>query len=241
MNLFQNEIDSAVTSYLDAYTWHEPSNKRSAEYRAHKLVAQLINAHLIGVQCESDICERVKDLDGFVRQLQAEFDCIYIDPSRRNDVKGKVFLLKDCLPNVPENIDFLFSKSNQILIKNSPILDITIAINELKFVKEIHIISLNNGYLGMVRQWQEFFYQKRYSMSYMDALPDFVKLAEAYGHVGITITKLEDLEPMLEKAFAMKDKLVFINVLVDPSEHVYPMQIARGSMKDMWLSKTERT
>ena len=81
MNLFQNEIDSAVSSSLDAYTWHEPSNKRSAEYRAHKLVAQLINAHLIGVQCESDICERVKDLDGFVRQLQAEFDCIYIDLS----------------------------------------------------------------------------------------------------------------------------------------------------------------
>ncbi|QOD60721.1 class I SAM-dependent methyltransferase [Polaribacter haliotis] len=80
----------------------------------------------------------------FLRNSTETFDCIYIDPSRRNDVKGKVFLLKDCLPNVPENIDFLFTKTNQILLKNSPILDITSAINELKFVKEIHVIALKN-------------------------------------------------------------------------------------------------
>ena len=80
----------------------------------------------------------------FIKNYNANFDCIYIDPSRRNDLKGKVFLLNDCLPNVPENIDFLFSKTNQILIKNSPILDITSTINELKFVKEIHIVALNN-------------------------------------------------------------------------------------------------
>lgn len=80
----------------------------------------------------------------FLKNLNQNFDCIYIDPSRRNDLKGKVFLLKDCLPNVPVNIDFLFSKTNQILIKNSPILDITSTINELKFVKEIHIIAINN-------------------------------------------------------------------------------------------------
>ena len=80
----------------------------------------------------------------FLRTSNQKFDCIYIDPSRRNDLKGKVFLLKDCLPNVPENIDFLFSKTNQILIKNSPILDISSTINELKFVKEIHIVALNN-------------------------------------------------------------------------------------------------
>ena len=79
-----------------------------------------------------------------LKKTKDKFDCIYIDPSRRNDQKGKVFLLKDCLPNVPENLDFMFSKSNQILIKNSPILDITSAINELKFVKEIHIIAVNN-------------------------------------------------------------------------------------------------
>lgn len=80
----------------------------------------------------------------YLNSTNQKFDSIYIDPSRRSDLKGKVFLLKDCLPNVPENIDFLFEKTNTILIKNSPILDITSTINELKFVKEIHIISVNN-------------------------------------------------------------------------------------------------
>ena len=80
----------------------------------------------------------------FIKNSEDNFDCIYIDPSRRNDIKGKVFLLKDCLPNVPENIDFLFSKTRHILLKNSPILDITSAINELKFVKEIHVIAVQN-------------------------------------------------------------------------------------------------
>ncbi|TVZ55576.1 spermine/spermidine synthase [Lutibacter sp. Hel_I_33_5] len=80
----------------------------------------------------------------YLKNSSEKLDCIYIDPSRRNDIKGKVFLLKDCLPNVPENIDFLFKKTNQILIKNSPILDITSTINELKHVKEVHVIAIKN-------------------------------------------------------------------------------------------------
>ena len=80
----------------------------------------------------------------FLQNTATTFDCIYIDPSRRNDTKGKVFLLKDCLPNVPENIDFLFTKTTQILLKNSPILDISSAISELKFVKEIHVVAIKN-------------------------------------------------------------------------------------------------
>ena len=80
----------------------------------------------------------------FLKNYPQKFDCIYIDPSRRNDLKGKVFLLKDCLPNVPENIDFLFTKSNTILIKNSPMLDISSTLNELKYVKEIHVVAVNN-------------------------------------------------------------------------------------------------
>lgn len=80
----------------------------------------------------------------YIKTTDEIFDCIYVDPSRRNDVKGKVFLLKDCLPNVPENIDLLFQKSDKILIKNSPILDIKSAINELKYVKEIHIVAVKN-------------------------------------------------------------------------------------------------
>lgn len=108
----------------------------------------------------------------------------------------------------------------------------------------VKIINLNNEALGMVKQWQDMQYEGRYSHSttYAASLPDFVKLAESYGHVGMVIEKHEDLEPMLAKAMAMKDKLVFVDIKVDPKEHVYPMQIAPGgAMDDMWLSRTERT
>jgi len=105
----------------------------------------------------------------------------------------------------------------------------------------VKIVLLNNGVLGMVRQWQDMSYGSRHAHSYMESLPDFVKLAEAYGHVGMRITDLKDLKPMMEQAFAMKDRLVLIDIQVDASEHVYPMQIKDGAMRDMWLSKTERT
>lgn len=105
----------------------------------------------------------------------------------------------------------------------------------------IKIINLNNQSLGMVRQWQDMQYGGRHSESYMQSLPDFVKLAEAYGHVGIKVDRAEQLDAALEKAFSLKDRLVFLDIYVDPEEHVYPMHIADGSMRDMWLSKTERT
>ncbi|MDB3992438.1 acetolactate synthase 3 large subunit [Gammaproteobacteria bacterium] len=106
----------------------------------------------------------------------------------------------------------------------------------------IKIICLNNQALGMVKQWQDMQYGGRHSHStYAESLPDFTKLAEAYGHVGIQIANKDELYPKLEEAFALKDKLVFVDVLVDPNEHVYPMAIKGGAMKDMVLSKTERT
>ena len=107
----------------------------------------------------------------------------------------------------------------------------------------VKIVNLRNNYLGMVKQWQDMQYDSRYSEShYASSLPDFVKLAEAYGHVGMEIKDKADLEPAMREAFAMKDKLVFLDIFVDPHEHVYPMQVApNGAMKDMWLSKTERT
>ncbi|MGX2974960.1 acetolactate synthase 3 large subunit [Ursidibacter arcticus] len=118
-------------------------------------------------------------------------------------------------------------------------------IQELSTAKQydtpVVIINLNNRFLGMVKQWQDIIYAGRHSQSYMNSLPDFVKLAEAYGHVGIQITKPEELEEKLQQAFSIKDKLVFVDVLVDETEHVYPMQIRGESMKDMMLSKTERT
>ena len=118
-------------------------------------------------------------------------------------------------------------------------------IQELSTCKQynlpVKVLILNNQSLGMVKQWQDMNYEARHSHSYMDSLPDFEKLLESYGHVGLTVRKLSELDSTMEKAFAMKDRLVFINVYVDPKEHVYPMQIAKGAMRDMWLSKTERT
>lgn len=107
----------------------------------------------------------------------------------------------------------------------------------------VKIINLRNNYLGMVKQWQDMQYEGRYSeVAYADSLPDFVKLMEAYGHVGIQVTRLEDLDAAMEETFALKDRTVFLDVLIDEMEHVYPMHIApNGAMKDMWLSKNERT
>ncbi len=106
----------------------------------------------------------------------------------------------------------------------------------LQYSTPVKIINLNNGYLGMVRQWQEFFYEKRYAMSYMDALPDFVKLAESYGHVGIKVEKESDLKSALVEAFKQKDRTVFLDILTDPSENVFPMIPAGGAHCDMLLA-----
>jgi acetolactate synthase-1/2/3 large subunit len=100
----------------------------------------------------------------------------------------------------------------------------------------LKIVLLNNGYMGMVRQWQEFFYDSRYSHSYVEALPDFVKLAESFGHVGMKIEKPGDLEQAMREAFAMKDRLVFMDVIVDPNENVYPMIEAGKGHHEMYLS-----
>ncbi len=105
----------------------------------------------------------------------------------------------------------------------------------------VKILNLNNAQLGMVSQWQDMLYEGRRAHSYMESLPDFVKLAESYGHVGIKITDPEKMEEQLAEAMAIKDKLVFIDVIIDPDEHVYPMQIAGQTMRDMWLAKGERT
>ena len=99
----------------------------------------------------------------------------------------------------------------------------------------VKIINLNNGFLGMVRQWQEFFYQGRYAMTYMESLPDFVKLAEAYGHVGMRIDKSGDVEAALKEAFALKDRLVFMDFVISPEENVYPMIPAGAGQNEMIL------
>ena len=112
----------------------------------------------------------------------------------------------------------------------------------LQYGIPVKILCLNNGSLGMVRQWQDMNYEGRHSHSYMESLPDFVKLVEAYGHVGIKVEGRDELPQALEDTFGKyNDRLVFLDVAVDPEEHVYPMQVPLGTMRDMWLSKTERT
>ena len=111
----------------------------------------------------------------------------------------------------------------------------------LQYNSPVKIINLNNSYLGMVRQWQEFTYESRYSHSYMDAIPDFVKLTEAYGHVGMRIDKPEQVRPALEEAFAMKDRTVFLDILTDRTENVYPMIEAGKAHNDMKLRVADGT
>ncbi len=106
----------------------------------------------------------------------------------------------------------------------------------LQYNTPVKIVNLNNRYLGMVRQWQEFFYEKRYAMSYMDALPDFVKLAESYGHLGILVENEADLKPALIEALKQKDRTVFVDVITDQNENVFPMIPAGGAHCDMLLA-----
>ena len=116
-------------------------------------------------------------------------------------------------------------------------------IQELSTAKQydipVVVICLNNHFLGMVKQWQDLIYSGRHSQTYMNSLPNFVKLAEAYDHVGIQIAKPEELEEKLQQAFSIKNKLVFVDVNVDANEHVYPMQVRGGAMNEMILTKPE--
>jgi len=118
---------------------------------------------------------------------------------------------------------------------------IQMCLQELSTCKQyrlpIKIVNLNNRYMGMVRQWQQFFHGNRYSESYMDALPDFVKLAEGYGHRGVLIDKPADVEPALREAFACKDELVFLDVMTDQAENVYPMVPGGKGITEMILSE----
>lgn len=117
---------------------------------------------------------------------------------------------------------------------------IQMCIQELSTCKQfdlpIKIVTLNNGYMGMVRQWQEMFYDKRYSHTYLDALPDFMKLADSYGHVGMRIEKPSDVEGALKEGLAMKDRLVFMDFIIDRGTNVYPMVAAGKAHNEMVLS-----
>jgi acetolactate synthase-1/2/3 large subunit len=118
---------------------------------------------------------------------------------------------------------------------------IQMCIQELSTCKQyrlpLKIVNLNNRYMGMVRQWQQFFHGNRYSESYMNALPDFVKLVESYGHIGIRVDKPADVEGALKEAFSRKDDLVFLDFMTDQTENVYPMVQGGKGLTEMILSE----
>lgn len=109
----------------------------------------------------------------------------------------------------------------------------------LQYGVPVKIINLNNRFLGMVKQWQDLLYKGRHSQTYMDSVPDFAAIAEAYGHVGITINTPDELEAGIKQALELKDSLVFVDIAIDPDENVFPMQVPGGAMSDMRLSKSD--
>ncbi len=145
---------------------------------------------------------------------------------------------------LPAAIGAQFAHPGETVVCVTGEASIQMCIQELSTCKQyslpIKIVNLNNRYMGMVRQWQEFFYDRRYSHSYMDALPDFIKLAESYGHVGMQIDKPSDVESALKEAFKLKDRLVFMDFITDQTENVYPMIAAGKGQHEMQLSPCHR-
>ena len=145
---------------------------------------------------------------------------------------------------LPAAIGAQFAHPGETVVCVTGEASIQMCIQELSTCKQyslpIKIVNLNNRYMGMVRQWQEFFYDRRYSHSYMDALPDFIKLAESYGHVGMQIDKPSDVEGALKEAFKLKDRLVFMDFITDQTENVYPMIAAGKGQHEMQLSPCRR-
>ncbi len=141
---------------------------------------------------------------------------------------------------LPAAMGVQFAHPNDTVVCVTGEASIQMCIQELSTCKQfdlpIKIVTLNNRYLGMVRQWQELFYDKRYSHTYVDALPDFIKLAESYGHVGMRIEKPSDVEGALKEGLAKKDRLVFMDFIIDQGENVYPMVVAGKGHNEMLLS-----
>lgn len=141
---------------------------------------------------------------------------------------------------LPSAMGVQFAHPNDLVICVTGEASIQMCIQELSTCKQfdlpIKIVNLNNRYLGMVRQWQELFYDKRYSHSYVDALPDFIKLADSYGHIGLQAEKPSDVEEVLKEGLAKKDRLVFMDFLIDQGENVYPMVAAGKGHNEMLLS-----
>jgi acetolactate synthase I/II/III large subunit len=215
--------------------------QRIAEWRSIRCLKYDRNSKLIKPQFAIETLHRVTNGDAYVcsdvgqhQMFAAQF--YGFDKPRRWINSGGLGTMGFGLPSAM-GVKMAHPEADVAVVTGEG--SIQMCIQELATCKQynlpLKIILLNNGYLGMVRQWQEFFYESRYSHSYVDALPDFVKLAEAYGHVGMRVENPADLEGALREAFAMKDRLVFVDIIIDPEENVYPMIAAGKGHHEMYL------
>jgi len=241
-----NEVLSKVLPHIDREDhspWFNQINKWKSESSSRDIIHQntdtLMGAHVIRKIWEGTKGDALIVTDvGQHQMLEAQY-YEHNDP-RTLLTSGGLGTMGFGLP-AAMGVKFAFPDEEVVCITGEG--SIQMCIQELSTCTQynlpIKIININNEALGMVKQWQDMNYGGRHSAStYSDSLPDFVKLAQSYGHVGMKVTKQSQLSKTLEKAFAMKDRLVFIDVYVDPNEHVYPMLVApNGSMKDMWIKK----
>ena len=212
------------------------------EWRAKDCLKYDKNSELIKPQYVLETLHKITKGDAFVcsdvgqhQMWTAQF--YRFDKPRRWINSGGLGTMGFGLP-AAMGVQFAHPKANVVCVTGEG--SIQMNIQELstclQYGLPIKIICLNNRFLGMVRQWQEFFYDRRYSHSYMESLPDFVKLAEAYGHVGMQIDKPADVEAALKEAFTKhKNRLVFMNFLTDQTENVYPMVPAGAGLDEMIL------
>lgn len=248
--------DTVLNTMLKMLDDQDASNDKEAidswwseieSWRARKCLSYDTNSERIKPQQVIDVLYKLTNGDAYVASDVGQhqmFAALYypFDKPRRWINSGGLGTMGFGLP-AAMGVKFALPDAEVVCVTGDGSIQMNIQelSTALQYDIPVKIINLNNRFLGMVKQWQDMIYQGRHSHSYMDSVPDFAAIAEAYGHVGMRISDPAKLESELEKALAMKDKLVFIDISVDETEHVYPMLIRGGSMSEMWLSKTERT
>ncbi|AWH88097.1 acetolactate synthase 3 large subunit [Limnobaculum parvum] len=250
------DAKQVLTQMLDLLKQHDPAQsfenlnswwQRIDEWRAKKSLAYDRSGDRIKPQAVIETLYRLTQGNAYVTSDVGQhqmFAALYypFDKPRRWINSGGLGTMGFGLP-AALGVKLAFPKETVVCVTGDGSIQMNIQelSTALQYDLSVVVLNLNNKFLGMVKQWQDLIYAGRHSHSYMDSLPDFVKLAEAYGHVGIAISKPDELESKLAEALAIKNRLVFVDVAIDEREHVYPMQIRGGAMDEMWLSRTERS
>ena len=236
VSVLEGRADSPDKEALDAW-WRQIDKWRSVDSLAYDKDSDKIKPQFV-LEKLCDITKGEAWVTSDVGQHQMWAAQFYrFDMPRRWVNSGGLGTMGFGLPSAM-GVQFANPDSDVVCVTGEA--SIIMCIQELSTCRQydlpIKIVNLNNRYMGMVRQWQEFFYDRRYSHSYMDALPDFVALAESFGHAGMRIEQPGDVESALKEAMAMKDKLVFMDFITDQSENVYPMIAAGAGHNEMHLS-----